>query len=358
MESSLGVFGLFESDKLIAIDIGMSSIKVAEVETTRRGPMLMKFAILPMPQGLVTNGEINNSSSVAHSIIEAVKISRSKRKTAITGMSGSSVIVKKISMPKLEKSLIAEQIKWEAEQYIPFDINEISLEHTILTEHSSKSESMEVLLVAAKQEFIFRIIETIEAAGLKCALVDVAGFALANCFEANYGTIDKTVALLHFGAVSTHFVVIDRGEVVFCRDLVIGGAAYTNDISKAMGVSFEEAEALKISAALKHEVPEEINKIIKDTNDQIVDEIRNSFEFYAATAAGAPIIRFYASGGSVSVPGMVEAISAAVNVPHERFEPFREFSYDTKTFTSEYIEQIKMFAPIALGLAMRKTTDP
>ena len=350
----MGIFGLFESGKLVAIDIGMSSIKIAEVDTTRGGPILLKFAILPIPSGLVTNGEINNSSSVTHAIVEAAKAARSKRKTAVTGMSGSSVIVKKISMPKLEKSLIAEQIKWEAEQYIPFDINEISLEHTILTEHSSKSESMEVLLVAAKQEFIFRIIETIEAGGYKCALVDVAGFALANCFEANYGVVDCTVALLHFGAGSTHFVIIDKGEVVFCRDLALGGSAYTTDISKSMGVSFEEAESLKISAAMKREVPDEINKIIKDTNEQMVDEIRNSFEFYGATAAGATVSRFYVSGGGALVPGMVDMISKAVNIPHEMFDPFKEFRYDTKALSPDYIQQIKMFCPIVLGLAMRK----
>lgn len=347
----------FGEKKIVALDIGTSSIKLAEVETSRKGPVLKKFAVHPLQPGLVAGGEIIESTSVAGAIDGLIKSSRSKRKHVATGMWGSSVIVKKISMPKMDEKLVAEQIKWEAEQYIPFDINEISLEHHVLRNRPGSSESMEVLLIAAKQEFIFRFIESVEVAGLKCAIIDVAGFALANCFEANYGARDGVAAILNIGAGVTNFVVVERGEIIFCRDIGVGGQAYTSEISKAMGVSLAEAEALKISASLGQEVPEEMNGIISNTNEQVVDEVRNSFDFFGATSSGLSAGRMYVTGGSIFVPGLVDQISRAVGTGYEVFDPFQNVSYDSKAFGADSVSQIKAISPVALGLAMRKIGD-
>jgi type IV pilus assembly protein PilM len=348
---------LFGEKKLVAVDIGTSSIKLAEIENSRRGPMLKRFAMYPLNPGLVESGEIVDIATVADSISALVKTSKIKAKHAATGLFGGGVIVKKITMPRMEANLVAEQIKWEAEQYIPFDVNEISLEHHILTNRSAASESLEVLLVAAKQEVVFRSVEAVESAGLSCAVMDVSGFALANCFEANYGSLDGTVALLNVGAGTTNLVVLDRGEVIFCRDISIGGAFYTSEINKTMGVSVTEAESLKISASLGQEVPAEVNNILANTNEQVVEEIKNSFEFYSATASGAAIQRLYVSGGSIFIPGLVEQLSKAVSAPYEVFDPFLKMTYDPKAFTAEYISQIKAISPVALGLALRKPSE-
>ena len=347
----------FGEKKLVAIDIGTSSIKLAEVESSRRGPVLKRFAVYPLNPGLVVGGEIADAATVADCISTLLKTNKVKAKHASTGLWGGGVIVKKISMPKMEANLVAEQIKWEAEQYIPFDINEISLEHHILQNRNSTSESLEVLLVAAKQEFVFRSVETIESAGLKCSVLDVSAFALTNCFEANYGQLDGTVALLNIGAAVTSLVVLDRGEIIFCRDIQIGGSQYTSEINKAMGVSLAEAESLKTSASMGQEVPSEVNSIIASANEQVVEEIRNSFEFYTATASGAAILRLYVSGGSIYIPGLIEQLSKAVSAPYEVFDPFLKITYDPKAFSAEYISQIKAISPIAIGLAMRKPNE-
>lgn len=348
---------LFGEKKLVAIDIGTSSIKLAEVEASRRGPVLKKFAVYPLSPGLVVGGEINDAATVAGCISTLVKQNKVRTKFASTGLWGGSVIVKKISMPKMEPALVAEQVKWEAEQYIPFDINEISLEHYILQNRSASSESMEVLLVAAKQDFVFRSVEAVESAGLTCAVLDVSAFALANCFEANYGRLDGTVALLNIGAAVTNLVVLDKGEIIFCRDIQIGGNAYTTEIAKAMSVSVTEADSLKISASLGQEAPAEVNNLIAASSEQVVEEIRNSFEFYTATAAGAAIQRLYVSGGSIFIPGLIEQLSKSVSAPYEVFDPFLKITFDTKNFTADYISQIKAISPIAMGLAMRKPNE-
>jgi type IV pilus assembly protein PilM len=347
----------FGQKKVVALDIGTSSIKLAEVETGRRGTTLTRFAIYPLEPGWVNGGEIVDIPAVGQAIEALVRQTKTKRKCVSTGMWGSSVIVKKIAMPKMDEALVPEQIKWEAEQYIPFDVNEISLEHHVLKGRSETAESMEVLLVAAKQEFVFRIMEAIEIAGMKCSVIDVSGFSLANCFEENYGSVAGTVALLNIGAGVTNFVVVEKGEVVFCRDIAVGGLNYTSDINKAMGISLGEAEALKISASMGQEVPDEVNSIITSTNEQVVDEIKNSFEFFTATSNGATINQVYLCGGCIFTPGLVEQLAGAVGINCDIINPFQRISYDTKAFSPDYIAQIKSISPVALGLAMRKLTD-
>jgi type IV pilus assembly protein PilM len=346
----------FSNKNLVAIDIGSSSVKLAELDLSARGAVLKKFAIFPLNPGAVNNGEIIEIDTVTHAIRSLMQISKSKRKAAATCMWGSAVIVKKIAMPKMDVKLVAEQLKWEAEQYIPFDINEISLEHHILKSRAN-AESMDVLLIAAKQEYLFRFLECFETAQVKCEVMDITGFALANCFNANYGEMDRAVALINFGAGVCNFVVVEKGEVTFCRDVPNGGSNYTSEISKSMGISYQEAEALKISASLGQEVPDEVHSIIKSVNEQLVEEIKNSFEFYAATANGITAAKFYISGGSLFLPGLVEQISKVTGIPFEPFDPFIKISFDSKVFTHDYIDQIKALAPIALGLVLRKAGD-
>lgn len=348
---------LLSGNKLAAFDIGTSSIKLAEIDSGARGPMLKRFSVLPLSSGMVTSGEISDIGAVGQSMQMLAKIAKTGRKNIAIGLNGSSVIVKKISMPKMDENLVSEQIKWEAEQYIPFDINDISLDHHVLKGRTS-AESMEVLLIAVKQEVLFRSIEAAELAGLKLALADVAGFALANCFEANYGTLSEAVALLHIGGGVTNFVVVERGEVIFCRDIVVGGDYYTNEISKIMSVSQAEAEALKISASLGQEAPEDIAGVINSANEQVIDEIRNSFEFFAATSGGASAIsRFYISGGSMYLPGLVDGIAKATGLGYEVHNPFQRIGYDPKVLSPDYISQIQAVSPIAIGLGLRKLGD-
>lgn len=349
---------MFFGDKnLVALDIGTSSIKLAEIAQTARGPVLKKFGVMPLPPGAIVGGEIIESGQVSSTCENLVAASKTKRKLAVTGMWGNAIIIKKIVMPKIEAKLVPEQLRWEAEQYVPFDINEISLEYHILSSKNPSSETMDVLLVAAKQEYVFRFIECIEAAKLKCSVMDVGGFALANCFQQNYGTPEVPTALVNIGAGVTNFVAIDSGDVQFCRDIAIGGGSVTSEISKSMGVSPGEAEALKLSASFGQEVPAEVNSVIASSNEQIVDEIKTTFDFYAATANGVGCKKFYVSGGSIFIPGLVESLSKATGLPFEPFDPFLKIQHDPKVFTAAYIDQIKAISPVALGLALRKNAD-
>ncbi len=346
----------FKNSSLLSIDIGTSSIKLAEVDVSGRGAKLKRFAIQPIEPGQVVGGDLTDISAVSAAIEGLVKMTKTRRRNVATALWGSSVIIKRIVMPKMPAGIDRDQLKWEAEQYIPFDINEIGLEYHIM-KGPPGGETMDVLLVAAKNECLFKFYEAVESARLKCAIVDVASFALANCFEFNYGIFDRPTALINVGAGVTNFVVVEKGEVSFARDVSVGGSMYSSEIAKAMNVSLAEAEALKISASLKQEVPNEVPSIISSINEQIVEELRNSFEFYAATSGGTQVVKFYVSGGSMFVPGLIEQVATSAGIPFETLNPFLKVTYDTKVFTPSYIEQIKAISPVALGLGLRKMGD-
>jgi type IV pilus assembly protein PilM len=348
---------LFGNKKILGLDIGTSSVKVAELESSRKGWQLNRFAIYPVQSGLISGGDIMDPTSVSMAVRSALEMLKSKRKNAVTGMFGTSVIVKKITMPAMDLKLVSEQIRWEAEQYIPFDINEISLEHSVLKNVRTSNETMDVLLVAAKQEFIYRYLETVEASGLKCTAIDVSGFALANCFEYNYGIQPGRVALLNIGAGVANLVVLEQGEIIFSRDILVGGLNYTADIQRSMGVSQEEAESLKISASLGQEAPTDVLSIMQSTTDSVVDEIRNSFEFFSTTAGGASIERVFVTGGSIFVPGLIDAISKSIGLRHEVMDPMLKISFNSKVLSAPYISQIRSICGVALGLGLREIGD-
>ncbi len=344
----------FGQKKVVAIDIGTSSVKLAEMDATRKGWILRKFGVVTLNPGWVKEGEILEPQSVSATIKTLIQSVKTKRKNVATGIFGNGVIVKRISMAPIEENLIAEAIKWEAEQYIPFDVNEAAIDHHVIR-HPDRGagENLDIILIGAKQEFVFRFIETLESADLKCSILDVSGFALANCFEANYGKVQGLTALLNIGAGVTNLVIIENGDVIFSRDSMVGGQTYTNELHKSMGVSVPEAESLKISASMGQEVPPEVNTVLASTTEQVVDEIRNAFEFFIATGGGGRVSKIYVSGGSIFIPKLVEEISAAVGVPFEVFNPFQQITYDEKSLTPDYIQQIQSISPVALGLAMR-----
>lgn len=345
----------FKSKKVIGLDIGTSTIKMAELEVSRNKVELLSFGFTPTPANSLNGGEITNASSVAGAVRKLVSEVRSKRKQVATGLWGTAVIVKKITIPRIEKKLIAGQIQWEAEQYLPFDINSISLAYHVINPNGS-SETMDLLLIAAQHELVNQYRTAVHDAGLELAILDVSGFALANAFEANYGRLGETIGIINIGSGVTNFVVITQGEVIFSRDVAIGGFNYTNEISKELGVTLPEAESLKLSAVGMGAVPDQVHSIISTTNDLVTDEIRNSFEFFVGSNNGAVLHRCFVTGGSSSIPGLMEQISKTTQVSTERMNPFQRIKA-TRNFSEPYLRQIAPFASVALGLGIRQAGD-
>lgn len=348
----------FQSKKLIGLDIGSSSIKLAELNLSGNRAELKSFGFVSTPMNALSGGEVTDPTALGMAIESLIMSTGTKNRKVATGMWGTSVIVRKITTQKItDKNILKDQMRFEAEQYIPFDINNISLSYHVLKQ-SSAPDTMDVLLVAAQNEFIAEYMNVLSAQKLQLAILDVSGFALANCFELNYGKLrNDVVGLFNIGATVTNFVVLRNGEVVFSRDIPVGGQTFTNEIHKSMGVTIQEAESLKLSISGQSAVPDDVHNVINMTNEMVAEEIRNSIEYLGATTEGAVLSRAYVTGGGSFTPGLVESVSRIANVNVQFMNPFNKIYAQPKRFSPSYIEQIRPYSAVALGLAARKVGD-
>lgn len=346
----------FSSKKIIGLDIGSSSIKLAELTVGKNGAVLDNFALIQSPLQAMNNGEIMDGLLISEAIKSAFKENNFKNKKTCIGLSGTAVIVKKISIPKVESKNLAEQVQYEAAQYLPFDISQVTLDYHQLS-FSQNASNTDLLVVAAQNEFILSYLETVERAGLKGQILDVGSLALANIFELNYGKTTEPVAIFNFGSNITNFLVLLQGEVIFSRDIPVGGFHFTNEISKNMGVTFEEAEALKISQGGKQEVPEDTRTFMNIALDYVTEEIRNSIDFYTATASGLLINRAYFTGGASLTIGLIDHLIETIKLPFEVLNPYFHVKSGNKKLTANYLQKISPFVAISFGLGLRKSGD-
>ncbi len=347
----------FTSKKVLGLDIGSSSIKLAELSLSKAGAMIENFAFIQSPQSALSNGEITDPLLVAESIKSIYKEKSFSRKQTCIGLSGTAVIVKKISMPLADTKNLMEQVRYEASQYLPFDISQVTLDFHKLSFNSGQPENMDLLIVAAQNEFILNYLQSVQQAGLKCSILDVNSLALANVFELNYGRTTTPVALFNFGSALTNFIVLFQGEVIFSRDIPVGGFHFSNEIAKNMGVTFDEAESLKISQGQGHDAPEETRTFMNMALDHVTEEIRNSIDFYSATANGLTLTKAYYTGGASLTAGLIDHLTDALKMPFESLNPFHAIQSNNKLLTTSYLQQIAPFVSVVFGLGLRQLGD-
>lgn len=343
----------FGAKKLLGLDIGSTSVKICELEVGRSRATLQSFMMMPIPTGTMGSGEIIDLNRVGTVIAKMIKDLKSNRKTATIGMWGTSVFIKRISIPKVDAKLISEQLRFEAEQHIPFDINNVSLSHHVLPFVTS-SDTTDILLIAAQNEVVRQYVQATQMGGIDTSIVDVSGFALANLFEFNYGKDPNSVLIaLNIGSQVTNFITIEGGEVTFCRDIPVGGNSYNAELSKNFGLTYQEAESLKLSASKGQEVPEGVSQTIVQVNEQIIDEIRSTIDFLKVTNQGLKISRVYFTGGGSLTPGLIDGMSKTLEIQFETLNPYRKVASGKKLNTG-YMQQIAPFVSVALGLGLRQ----
>lgn len=348
----------FDSNKVIGLDIGTNSIKIVELDVGPRKATVVSFGVTPTPAGTIMGGEIMDPMTLSQAIKSLLEKTNSKRKHASVGIWGTAVIVKRVSLPKMDLQLLDEQIRWEAEQYIPFDIQEINLEYHVLKSSQSSADTMDILLVAAKKDLIMNYLETVESTGVSCSILDVSTFALANCFMINHPELtNETSAIFDIGSGITNFVVVENGEAIFARDIPMGGFNYTQDIQKGMGVSIPEAEGFKLDISLGRPSPEELKGIVQSSHESFCDELNRSLDFYTSTSNQGKIQRLYITGGGSLMIGLKESLANLSQLPVEVFNPFNTVQVDKNVIASEYISQIAPLAAVVVGLGLRKAGD-
>jgi len=345
---------------VIGLDIGSASVKLVQLKEKRGGYTLQAFGSAPLPPEAIVDGALMNSAAIVQAIQELLAEHKVKAKEVAIGVRGHSVIIKKISLPRMTQEELDESIQWEAEQYIPFDVKDVNIDTQILTPEGDAAGQMDVLLVAAKKDMINDYTSVCAEAGLTATVVDVDAFAVQNAYEANY-EVDpsQTVVLINVGAAVSNINIIARGVTTFTRDITMGGNAFTEEIQKQLNISYDEAEALKVGGQGESDavVPQEVERVIQGVADQMGGEIQRSLDFYSSTAADARIARVYLSGGTARIPALFKVIEARAGVPVEILNPFKNVEIDNKRFDPAAILAAAPSAAVGVGLALRHPGD-
>lgn len=344
----------------VGLDIGSSAIKVVQLKDAGKGGFeLVNFGIEPLPAQAIVDGTIMNQSAVVEAIREVARRMKVRQKEVGIAIAGHSVIIKKISVPVMTQEELEEQITWEAEHHIPFDKEDVELDYQVLNPRTPQGQ-MDILLVAAKKEVVHDYAAVAREAGFKPTVVDVAAFCVQNGFEANYTPAEtETCALINVGASISTINIVSRGMSLFTRDVTIGGNAFTEEVQKQLGISYEEAEAYKIggSSEAAEVVPQEVERILAQVADTMAGEFQRSLDFYLATAAEGNIHRIYLAGGSACLPSLRRAIEGKSRLPTEMVDPFRRMVIDERRFDMTFLRANAPLAAVAVGLALRKPGD-
>ena len=353
---------LFRRNKsLIGLDIGSSAVKAIELKPEGKGHRVAAIAVEPVPADSIVDGAIIDAAAVASTVRRLFARKQFRGKEVAASLSGSSVIVKKISVSHMSDEELSASIYWEAEQYIPFDIRDVNLDYEISELEGAAigaaNGAMDVLLVAAKKDKIADYTSVITQAGRVPAIVDVDAFALQNAYEANYGfEPGRVVVLLNAGASAINVNIVAGTQSVFARDVSMGGNAFTEAVEKELSLPFEMAEELKKGTHADTALYDDAKPVLKAMIDSALLEVEKTFDFFKATAEREQIDRIVVSGGASRVEGFVEALEERFDTTVERFNPFRQIVFDSKRLGAS-VEDMAPVAAVAVGLALRRVGD-
>lgn len=347
------------SKGVVGLDIGSSTIKMVELKEKKGGQyQLVRLGVEPLSPEAIVDGSIMDSSLVVDAIQKLTQQTGVKAQSFATSVSGHSVIIKKIQLPNMAPEELAESIQWEAEQHIPFDINDVRLDYVILSGDEPGRDDMDVLLVAVKREKVNDYVSVISQSGKNPVVVDVDAFSLQNAYELNYDLDPlKNVALINMGAGVTNINIVARGQSVFWRDISFGGNQFTEGLQREFNLSFDQAEMLKRGQATGAYGPAEARKVLDAVSVEMANEIQKTFDFFGATSSEGPVDELILSGGCALTPNLQEVLRERFGVPTEMLNPFRRVQAKESDFNREWLNTIAPMLAISVGLAIRRQGD-
>ena len=343
---------------LVGLDVGSSVVKAVQLSSKGKGAHfeLTHLGVAPVPAEAIVQGAFLNAAAISQAIREAVESAGIRATQAAVAVSGNSVIVKRVHVPAMSINDLHEQISWEAEQHIPFDVNEVNIDFQIL-EPDAGDGQMEILLVAAKRDLVDDYVQVVSEAGLSLKAIDVASFALGNAFEANYEREESdVVALVNIGAQVVNINIVSEGLPAFTRDIGTAGNQYTEEIQKTLSVSFEEAERLKLGGrgeGSREMLPQEVDAAMQSVTESMVGEIGRSLDFFAASSAESRITKVVLAGGASRVAGFQEAFQERSGLPVEIFNPLTRMLPNSR-FDSAFLDEVAPSLGVGVGLALRQ----
>jgi type IV pilus assembly protein PilM len=349
------IFG--KKDRLVGLDIGSRSIKVAEVADKKRGRTLERFGMVDIAPGLIEDGIIKDPETVAETLRQLFKTYNVKERNVAISIGGYSVIVKKINVQSMEEDQLQETIHFEAEQYIPFDINDVNLDFQILGENEHNPNQMNVLLVAAKKEMINDYVSLTQMAGLNPCIIDVDAFALQNIFEQSYDVGAANIALIDIGASKTSLNILKGANSVFMRDVSLGCGQINQKIASIVDCTIEEAELIKFGDRTDKISPEELSEIASSIVADWCTEIRRALDFFYSTYPDDQIQQIVISGGGGNIKEFRQLLAVETSAEVTTINPFEKIVIDDNRFDRDYLARIAPQASICMGLSTRRVDD-
>jgi type IV pilus assembly protein PilM len=347
------LFGKKQS--LVGLDIGSHTIKAVELTRSGDSHRLTNWGIsAPLAEAIV-DGEIMDRQLVSDAITNLFEARGFKTRNVVAAVSGRAVIVKKITMNKLSADDAQQAVYWEAEQHVPYDINDVSLDFAILGDAPNDSKLMQVLLVAAKKDMVMSFSDLIREAGLSPLIVDVDSFAAQNALEANYDfTSDDVVAILNIGSEITNINIMQGGVPYFTKDLQVGGNTFTEAAQRKFSLSQAEAEA-----AVRGESGQayEVVPVVEQACEGLATALERAQAYLRTAGEAGPITRIMLCGGSSLTPGVSEFLNRRLTVPVDVANPLSRIAYDASLFAGQDVMRVAPLLTVGIGLALRRLGD-
>ena len=344
------------SRRLLGLDITTSSVKLIELSMGGGQYRVESYAAEPTPHNAINEKAIVDAEAVGEAIRRAVKRSGASSKEAAIAISGDAAITKVIQMPRtLNEGELEGQVELQADQYIPFPMEEVSYDFQVIGPSEKDPEMLDVLLVATRTENVEQRQAAVQAAGLLARIVDVEAFALENAcklmtHQMPDGGIDRTIAVVDFGASSTTFSVLRNLKVIYTRDFAFGGQQLTEEIMRTYGLSMEEAGRAKKEGGLPSNYqPEVLDPFIDDMTQQV----SRSLQFYLASGSGREQPdQILVCGGCANIPGVADVISSRVGITAEKGDPLGQMKMSSKA-KAQAVRKDATALLTACGLALR-----
>lgn len=344
-----------KQNTVLSIDISTAAVKLLELSKTGTRFRVESYAVAPLPQDAIVDKNIANVNVIAETIKVALKRSGTKLKRVTVAVSGSAVMTKIITMPgSLTDDEMEEQIMIEADQYVPYSLDEVNFDFEVQRVNENNSEMVDVLLVASRKENVDDRVEALSKAGLKANIVDVEAFAMENAFsllsdQFADSTGAQTVAITDIGSTMASLNVLHDGRVVYTREQGFGGKQLTEEIQRRYGLSYEEAGLAKRHGGLPDNYTVDVLEPFKKA---MVQQIQRSLQFFESSSANREIDSIVLAGGCASITGIDKLVEKNLGVPVYIANPFINMNLSNK-IKPHALSNDAPTMMIACGLALR-----
>jgi type IV pilus assembly protein PilM len=334
----------------VALDIGSGLIKLVVIDRASGEPVLTKVAFTSVVDGAIVEGEVMDPGIVADAVRGLLSSAGIKAKKVVTAVGGRDVIIKKISMDRMKEGEAREQIRWEAEQHVPFDMDNVELDFQIL-DPEGEGLQMAVLLVAAKRELVDTKQTLLADVGLEATVIDVDAFALHNAFELNYpDAMRGVVGLVNIGHETTNVNILDDGVPVLTRDIMIGTRRFREDLQRERNMSADEAERLLRG----FERNEALEPLLASRGEELAVGIERAAAFLQSSSRSASgLARVFTSGGGSRIPGLNRILADRLRLPVQTANPFERLQVADGVFDTMSLDEVAPLLMLPVGLALR-----